>query len=243
MSDIADHVALFGAGVASFLAPCVVPLMPAYVGMMAGEIGGAPSGDQADATAPRAGAVARAGVIFVAGFSAVFVALGAFAGQLGSSLESFQLWVQRVGGVMVVWFGLVLVGIGRRWVPERRVFARIPATGHVARPLVMGVAFGAAWTPCVGPLLGAALIAAARAADPLHGASLLGAYALGVGAPFVAAALAVESWPTRLVRLRRLSARVEPAAGAVLVALGVLLLTGTYARILGPLARVFPGTS
>jgi cytochrome c-type biogenesis protein len=107
----------------------------------------------------------------------------------------------------------------------------------------MGVAFGAAWTPCVGPLLGAALVVAARAADPLHGASLLGAYALGVGAPFVAAALAVESWPTRLVRLRRLSARVEPAAGAVLVALGVLLLTGTYARILGPLARVFPGTS
>jgi cytochrome c-type biogenesis protein len=243
VSDVTDYVALFGAGVASFLAPCVVPLMPAYVGMMAGEIGRAPSGNRVDATGPRVASVARAGVIFVAGFSAVFVALGAFAGQLGSSLDSFQLWVQRAGGATVVLLGLVLLGVGRRWVPECRLVARIPATGHVARPLVMGVAFGAAWTPCVGPLLGAALIVAARAADPWQGASLLGAYALGVGVPFVAAALAVDSWPALLVRLHLLSTRVESVAGTVLVVLGVLLLTGAYARLLGPLARLFPGSS
>ncbi|MGD9701976.1 MAG: cytochrome c biogenesis CcdA family protein [Acidimicrobiia bacterium] len=242
MSDVTNHVALFGAGVASFLAPCVVPLMPAYVGMMAGEIAGATPGDRVDATAPRAGTIARAGMIFVTGFTAVFVALGAFAGQLGSSLDSFQLWAQRAGGVMVVLFGLVGLGVGHRWVPERRIVARIPATGHVARPLVMGVAFGAAWTPCVGPLLGAALIVAARAADPWHGASLLGAYALGVGVPFLAAALAVASSPTLLARLRRSSTRVQPVAGTVLVVLGVLLFTGTYASILGPLARLLPGS-
>lgn len=232
MSGAIDHVALFGAGVASFLAPCVIPLMPAYVGMMVGEVGGGGS----------TGSVARAGSLFVAGFTAVFVGLGALAGQLGASVTSSEIWIQRVGGALVVVFGVLLLAAGRgRLVAERRPLAALAPAGRCTRPLVMGAAFGAAWTPCVGPLLGAALVLAAGSADPWRGATLLAAYALGVGAPFLAAALAVASWPALLGPLRRLSTRVEPIAGLVLVALGVLLVTGVYDRVLGPLARLLPG--
>lgn len=227
-----EHLALFGAGIASFLAPCVVPLVPAYLGMMVGETTGVPR------------SVVRAGLTFVAGFASVFVALGALAGRLGSGLTSAQTWLERAGGILVVGFGLVLLGVLRGGVfAERRLISGVAAGGNVARPLVMGVAFGAAWTPCVGPLLGAALVLAARSAQPLHGASLLLAYALGIGVPFVAGSLAVASSPSLLARMRRMSSRVERIAGVALVLLGLLLASGTYARLVGPVARLAPGST
>jgi len=245
VAGAAAHVALFGAGVASFLAPCVVPLMPAYVGMMAGEaVADGPAGEHAETQVgvpPSAGPLLRAGILFVFGFSTVFVAIGAFAGQLGSSLDSLQLWIQRVGGVLVIVFGLLLLGVARNRLRERRLLSTIPTSGRVVRPVVMGVAFGAAWTPCVGPLLGAALVVAANTADPLAGASLLAAYSLGIGTPFLAAALAVASWPSLLRALRRWSRRIEPVAGAVLIVVGLLLVTGAYTHLLGPVARLMPG--
>jgi len=225
MPDLASCVALFGAGVASFLAPCVVPLVPAYVGMMVGEV-----------TAP-AGSVVRAGATFVAGFASIFVALGVLAGQLGSGLASFQSVVQRVGGIVIIILGSLLLLAGRRILgAEWRLISNVSASGGIARPFLMGIAFGAGWTPCVGPLLGAALVVAADAGDASSGGVLLGAYALGIGAPFVATALALASWPSLVGGLQRLSHRVEPIAGVVLIALGVLLVTGTYDRAISMLA-------
>jgi cytochrome c-type biogenesis protein len=227
---IADLVALFGAGVASFLAPCVVPLLPAYLGMVVGET--------ADATDTARAVPATA--IFVLGFAAVFASIGALAGVIGGSLSSIQNTIQRVGGVLVVLMGLALLGVARGpLIRELRVVRRIPAAGPL-RPFVLGVAFGAAWSPCVGPLLGAALVVAARSGQAGRGALLLAAYALGIGVPFLVASLGLASWPALAARLRRLAVPIQRVAGVLLVVLGALLATGAYRQLTSYLARFTP---
>ena len=146
-------VALFGAGVASFLAPCIIPLVPAYLGIIVGEMG--------DAHDPARAVPAT--LIFIAGFTTVFAGLGAIAGLLGSSLNTFEDTVRTVGGVVIIVMGLALLGVARGPLSrERRLIPQLPAVTGVARPYVVGIAFGAGWSPCVGPLLAAALTIAAR---------------------------------------------------------------------------------
>jgi cytochrome c-type biogenesis protein len=224
-------VALFGAGVASFLAPCIVPLLPAYLGIIAGEA--------ADARDPARAVPAT--LIFVLGFALVFAGLGAAAGLVGSSLHDVQYWVQRVGGVIVVIMGLALLGVVRgRWLRERRLVHRLPTVTGPLRPFVVGVAFGAAWSPCVGPLLAAALTVAAHDGQAGRGALLLLAYAFGIGVPFVLAALGLASFPSMAERLRRAGVIIERVAGVLLVVLGILLATGTYGHLTSYLARFTP---
>jgi cytochrome c-type biogenesis protein len=228
---ITDYIALFGAGVASFLAPCLVPLVPAYLGMIVGE-----SGDSGDTAA-----AVPATIIFIAGFAAVFAALGVAAGSIGSSLSSVQDVLQRVGGVIVVVMGLILLGVVRgRLVRERRVINRLPNVGGSARPLVLGVAFGAAWSPCVGPLLGAALVVAAHGGQPVRGGLLLLAYAAGIGVPFLLASLGLAASPGIAARVRSIGPALERIGGVLLVVLGVLLATGTYAHLTSYLAQFAP---
>jgi cytochrome c-type biogenesis protein len=230
---ITDLVALLGAGIVSFLAPCIVPLLPAYLGMIVGET--------ADARDPAKAVPATA--IFVLGFAVVFAALGAAAGFVGSSLHSAQHVVQVVGGVIIVVMGLVMLGAVRgRFMRERRLITRIPLTGP-ARPFVLGVAFGAAWSPCVGPLLGAALTVAARSGEAARGALLLLAYAAGIGVPFMLAALGFAAAPGVTARLQRAGARIERVAGALLVVLGILLATGLYAHLASYLVSLSPTVS
>ena len=278
---LTDAVALFGAGIASFLAPCVVPLVPAYLGMITSETGqaagtmteggagaapagaapgttvgtavgtgfgsgagvrGAVGGDPAvgvERQAPARAVVAT--LLFVAGFAVVFAGLGVAAGLAGSSLQAFQDGIERVGGVLVVLFGLAMLGVLRGpFARERRLISRLPSGGGRLRPVVVGVAFGAAWSPCVGPLLGAALVAAARTGDPLRGGVLLFAYACGIGVPFVAASLTLASAPGALDRLKRIGPRLERVAGVLLVVLGVLLATGWYRFLSSYLAQLAP---
>ena len=224
-------VALFGAGVASFLAPCIVPLVPAYLGIIAGET--------ADAHDPARAVPATA--IFVLGFAVIFAALGATAGLLGSSLHQVQNIVQRVGGVIVIIMGLALLGVVRGPLSrERRLMPRIPDIGGPIRPFVVGVAFGAAWSPCVGPLLAAALTLAARSGEAGRGALLLLAYAFGIGVPFMLAALGLASFPGLASRLQRMGPTIERVAGVLLIALGLLLVTGEYAHLTSYLARFTP---
>ncbi len=224
-------VALFGAGVASFLAPCIVPLVPAYLGIVAGET--------ADAHDPARAVPAT--FVFVLGFAVVFAALGATAGLLGSSLHQVQNIVQRVGGAIVIVMGLALLGVVRGPLSrERRLVPRIPNIGGPARPFVVGVAFGAAWSPCVGPLLAAALTLAARSGEAARGALLLLAYAFGIGVPFMLAALGLASFPALADRLKRMGPTIERVAGVLLIALGLLLVTGWYAHLTSYLARFTP---
>jgi cytochrome c-type biogenesis protein len=226
-----QFVALFGAGVASFLAPCIVPLVPAYLGIIVGEMG--------DAHDPARAVPAT--LIFIAGFTTVFAGLGALAGLLGSSLQGFQDGVRIVGGILITIMGLVLLGFARGpFVRERRLIPNLPAVTGVARPYVVGVAFGAGWSPCVGPLLAAALTLAARSGQVLHGTFLLVAYAFGIGVPFLVAALGLASSPRLADRLRRIGPNLERVAGILLVVLGVLLATNTYVHLTSYLARFVP---
>ncbi len=227
-----QFVALFGAGIASFLAPCIVPLLPAYLGIIVGET--------ADAHDPARAVPATA--IFVLGFATIFASFGAAAGLLGSSLHQYQGTVERVGGVIIVVMGLVLLGVVRGpFARERRLMPTLPgrALGSV-RPFVVGVAFGAAWSPCVGPLLAAALTIASRSGQAGKGALLLVAYAFGIGVPFMLAALGLASSPGLSERLRRAGPTIERVAGVLLVALGVLLATGIYHHLTSYLARFTP---
>jgi cytochrome c-type biogenesis protein len=245
---LTDVIALFGAGIASFLAPCVIPLVPAYLGMITGEAGDAvgKAGDTAgdteeDAAERAAGRAVVATLLFVAGFAVVFAGLGVAAGLAGSSLQSVQDGLERVGGVLVGLFGLALLGVLRGpFARERRLFVELPNVGGRLRPVVVGVAFGAAWSPCVGPLLGAALVAAANTGDPVEGAILLFAYACGIGVPFVAASLGLASAPGAFDRLKRIGPRLEKVAGVFLVILGVLLATGWYRHLTSYLAEFAP---
>jgi cytochrome c-type biogenesis protein len=227
---ITDLVALLGAGVVSFLAPCIVPLLPAYLGMVVVEA--------ADARNPARAVPATA--IFVLGFAVVFASLGAAAGFAGSSLHSAQHGVRVVGGILIVVMGLVMLGVVRGpFARERRFITRLPVSGP-ARPFVLGVAFGAAWSPCVGPLLGAALTVAARSGQAGRGALLLLAYAAGIGIPFMLAALGFAAMPGLTARLQRASPTIERVAGVLLVLLGVLLATGLYAHVTSYFVQLAP---
>jgi cytochrome c-type biogenesis protein len=228
---LTDIVALFGAGVASFLAPCIIPLVPAYLGIIVGEMG--------DAHDPARAVPAT--LVFIAGFTTVFAGLGALAGLLGSSLEAFQNDVRIVGGVVIIVMGLALLGLARGPLSrEKRLIPQLPAVTGVARPYVVGVAFGAGWSPCVGPLLAAALTIAARSGGVGRGTILLAAYALGIGVPFLLAALGLASSPRLAERLRRIGPNLEKVAGILLVVLGVLLATNTYVHLTSYLARFVP---
>jgi cytochrome c-type biogenesis protein len=226
-----DLIALFGAGVASFLAPCLVPLLPAYLGMIAGE--SAETADPAKAVPATA--------VFVLGFATVFTALGVAAGSLGSSLTHVQTQLERIGGVIVAVMGLALLGVLKgRLARERRLIPSVPKALGPLRPFVLGVAFGAAWSPCVGPLLGAALVVAAHSSDPSRGALLLLSYSLGIGVPFLMASLGFASFPGLASRLRRIAPVMERVAGGLLLVLGVLLATGAYSHLTSYLARFTP---
>ncbi len=233
---IRDLVALFGAGVASFLAPCVVPLLPAYLAMVVGS--------SAEEAGPSRTVSATA--LFVLGFTIVFAVLGVAAGAAGSSLDDARTGLERVGGVVVAVMGLVLLGAVRgSLVRERRAILTVPKSLgpgliNTARPVVLGVAFGAAWSPCVGPLLGAALVVAATSGSPARGGTLLGAYALGIGVPFLIASLGLASSPGFNDFLRRIAQPLQRVAGALLLVLGVMLATGWYDHLTSYLARFTP---
>lgn len=231
-------VALFGAGVASFLAPCVVPLVPAYLGLVAGEA--------VEARDPARAVPAT--MLFVAGFAVLYASLGAAVGLVGSvgpgasdSVSDIQVWIQRVGGVLLVVMGLALLGVVKGPLSrERRLMTQLPKVPRAIRPVVVGIAFGAAWSPCVGPLLGAALTVAYTGAQPGRGAALLFSYSMGIGVPFLLASLGLASSPAMAARLRRIGPRLERVSGGLLVALGLLLVTDVYEQLTSYLARFTP---
>jgi cytochrome c-type biogenesis protein len=221
--SVSTVIALFGAGVASFFAPCVFPLVPAYLGVLAGEA-------SQDGMRPRSAVVPT--LAFVGGFSAVFVGLGVVAGGATAWVGETELWVERGGGLVLMALGLASIGarhrrLGRSWQPLTGLGERVP---RPFAPLAIGVAFGAAWTPCVGPLLGAALVIAAQTHGRLAGAGLLAAYSLGVGAPFLAVSLLLSAVAEPLRRLKTAARPIHMAASAFLILLGLLLASGRYSH-------------
>ena len=208
----------FGAGLASFLSPCVLPLIPSYVTFITGMT-------LDDVQRSRRVALIHA-LLFVLGFSLIFLALGASATFLGRLLVTYRIWISRVGGLLVLAFGLYLLGVFNlgAFARERRYHITDKPLGYLGT-LVVGIAFGAGWTPCIGPILGSILTYAATQADLSRGVILLGAYSLGLAIPFVVAAVAIERFLTAFQWLRGKMVWVNRLSGAVLVVVAILMIT------------------
>src|SRR5437773_154016 len=223
----------FAAGLLSVLSPCVLPLIPSYVGFLTGL-----SLDEVEA---RRGTALAHALWFVAGFSLIFIALGATASALGVLLLRSQVWIGRIGGVVVVLFGLYPLGIVRPafLMRERRPELARKPLGHLGSAFV-GITFRPAWAPCIGPLLGAILTLAAAQASVAHGTALLGVYALGLAIPFVITALALDRFLGWFQRFRPYIVWVDRIAGALLVLLGILLVTDRFTLLAGWLQGLTP---
>jgi cytochrome c-type biogenesis protein len=223
----------FVAGVLSFLSPCVLPLVPSYVSFITGL-----SLDQLEGR--RWTAVTHA-LLFILGFTLIFVALGATATQLGRLLNYHQVWLERVGGGLIVLFGVYLLG-GFRWMlfeRERRVHIQNKPLGYLGSVLV-GLAFGAGWTPCIGPILGSILLYTSTGASLGQGMVLLLAYSLGLAVPFLLAAVAVQRFVEWFRRYRRYIQLTTRLTGALLVAVGLLVATGYFSLLAGWLQALTP---
>ncbi len=209
----------FGAGIVSFVSPCVLPLVPAYLGMVAGVRAGELPSDGRKLVRPT--------LLFVAGFSIVFVLLGAGASSIGSALITHRRGLEEFAGALTVAVGLLLVsGVSPRLLATEKRFHASPAALGGWAPPVMGAAFAFGWTPCIGPVLGAVLSEAAARTTLAGGMLLLAFYSLGLGVPFVAFGVAsaklvgVTGWVRRRYRL------IAVGAGLVLAAWGALMVAG-----------------
>jgi cytochrome c-type biogenesis protein len=223
----------FAAGLLSFLSPCVLPLVPSYIGFLTGM-------SLPEVSTRRRTALVHA-LLFVLGFSLVFVLLGASATALGRALNYYQHWLQRIGGVLIILFGLVCLGVVRVGflTQERRVQLEHKPVGYLGSALV-GMAFGAGWTPCIGPVLGAILGLAATSHDLGRGMLLLGSYSAGLAVPFLLAAAALEAFLEWFQRFRRYLPWVMRVSGALLIFVGVLMATGEFTRLAGWLQQFTP---
>jgi cytochrome c-type biogenesis protein len=218
------------AGLVSFFSPCVVPLLPGYLSYTTGLSGA----DLADA---RKGRMLAGSLLFVLGFSFVFISFGALIGAVGNWLFSYQRQITVVLGALVIVLGLVFIGVVP-WMQRDWRIHRVPAVGLAAAPL-LGVLFGLGWTPCIGPTLSAVTSLAMNEASAWRGALLSLAYCLGLGLPFVAAALAYRRMLGAIGWVRRHQQWVTVLGGLMLVAVGVLLVTGWWDELVGWLRSGF----
>jgi len=226
-------VIAFTAGVLSFLSPCVLPLVPSYIGFL--------TGLSLEEMGNRRRVAFTHALLFVFGFSLVFLLLGASATALGRALGYHKVWLERIGGVLIIFFGLVCLGVIRMDVlmQEKRLHLKDKPVGLLGSVFV-GMAFAAGWTPCIGPILGG-IYTMASATDTFgRGMALLGAYSAGLAVPFLIAAWMVDRFIGWFQRFRRYLPWVMRLSGALLVLVGILLLTGQFTRLAGWLQGLTP---
>ena len=235
MTDSVGFPIAFTAGVLSFLSPCVLPLVPSYLSFVTGMS----LEDMQEGIERRRLLVHSA--LFVTGFTLIFVLLGAGASFIGSFLLVNSDWIARVGGVIIILFGLHLMGVFQLMplLSEKRVHLADKPAGY-AGTLMVGVAFGAGWTPCIGPVLGAIMTMAASQEHLATGMLLLFVYSMGLAVPFMLAALALERFLRVFTRFRRFLPAIQKFAGALLIALGLLLVTGSFVLLAAWLNRFTP---
>jgi cytochrome c-type biogenesis protein len=236
-TDVSIPAALV-AGLISFLSPCVLPLVPPYLVYLSG-MSLERFADAEPAPRVRRETVLGA-LLFVLGFTTVFVALGASASALGSLVREWSGWLSILAGVAIVVMGLHFLGVFRIGflMYEKRVDVAKPASLWGA--YVMGLAFAFGWTPCIGPTLAAILAVAGSQATVTKGAGLLAVYSLGLGIPFLLAAFAVEPFAAFLARFRKHLGMVEKVMGALLVLTGIAFLTGFVSQASFWLLETFP---
>lgn len=223
----------FSAGLLSFFSPCVLPLLPAYLGALgalafpaAGQAGAGGSG-------PGRNRIMLAALAFISGFSVIFILMGLAAGMLGMVLLAQRELIYRLGGIIVIGFALVQLGILRFSFLQRswRLAGFAPAGGGFFGAFVMGIVFSAGWTPCVGPVLGTILVLALAAPTILQAAYYLLAYTLGMAAPFFLVALFLENFMVKRGKLQSYLPLFARLSGVLLLLLGILLASGYFQYI------------
>jgi cytochrome c-type biogenesis protein len=226
----------FAAGIVAFASPCVLPLVPGYLSFVTAAGESPESAPPTHRVRPRALPM----LLFVAGFSVVFTSLGAFAGVLVPVVRSTT--GQRVAGLVVLAVGVFLllyafrVGSASLFGERRPLLARVRPGGAAAFPL--GMAFAAGWTPCIGPVLAGTLALATAQSDPVRSGLLLFSFSMGLGVPFVLIGIGIGGLIRRLGFLQRHYRAIAGVSGSVLVAIGLLLVTGAWVRIMSPLLRL-----
>ena len=237
MTDVSLPAAT-AAGLISFLSPCVLPLVPPYLCYLAGTT---LEDLQADGTARARRDALLASLLFVAGFTTVFVALGATASALGTLVRQFSTVLSVLSGLAIIVMGLHFIGLFRLGLLYREARVEVQRPPGLWSAYVMGLAFAFGWTPCIGPILAAILAVAGAEATVAHGAGLLLFYSAGLGIPFIAAALAVGAFMRFFKRFRSHFHTVERVAGVALVVTGVAFLTGGMQTMSFWLIETFPG--
>jgi cytochrome c-type biogenesis protein len=226
-------VVAFTAGVLSFLSPCVLPLVPSYIGFL--------TGLTLEEMSNRRRVALIHATLFIIGFTAIFMLFGASATALGRVLKYHEVWLQRIGGVLIILFGLFCLGVLKLGAlqQDRRLHLQDKPVGYLGSVLV-GMAFAAGWTPCIGPILGGIYTLAAASDSLGRGLLLLLAYSLGLAVPFLLAAWAVDRFLDWFQRFRPFLPWVMRATGILLVAVGLLLVTGQFTRLAAWLQQMTP---
>ena len=233
MISAALIVSVFIAGFLTFLAPCTLPMVPAYFGFISG----------ASAQEALCGSNARLryrifgnGLAFVLGFSFVFIVFGVFAGYLGHLIPGYRLWLARIGGAFVILFGLFMLGVLRAPAlsKEYRVNIKSPfVRGSYANAFTLGAAFGTGWTPCIGPILGSILTLAATSDGAGSGAFLLAVFSFGLSIPFLLVSAALGTAEKAIMRITPYLNWISRASGILLILFGIALLSGSMPQFIG----------
>ena len=236
-ADVTIFAALF-AGLVSFLSPCVLPLVPPYLVYLAGTSLERLADKEPPPRVRRDTVLAAA--LFVAGFSTIFVALGASASMIGALLRFYSNELAIVAGIAIIVMGLHFLGLTPIGFLYRQARIDVQKPVGLWGAYVMGLAFAIGWTPCIGPILAAILAVAASKATVAKGAGLLAVYSLGLGVPFIIAAFAVEPFAAFLARFRAHLAHVERVMGGLLVLTGIAFLAGFFTQLNSWLIEAFP---
>jgi|KBSMisStandDraft_5_1062788.scaffolds.fasta_scaffold157213_2 cytochrome c-type biogenesis protein len=240
MTDV-SLLAAFGAGILSFISPCVLPLVPGYISFVSGV-----SFDQMQAADAASRAATRRQMLitslaFVLGFSVVFICLGASATAIGHLLRHQKTILERIAGAVIIIFGLHLAGVFRiKWLDKD---TRVQTSGRPASPIgafLVGLAFAFGWTPCIGPILGGILAIAGSKNSVGEGVGLLAVYSAGLGIPFLVTSLAIDRFFVASKRIRKYYKPIEIASGALLVVLGVLIFTNRFTILSNYFSKFLP---
>jgi cytochrome c-type biogenesis protein len=235
--DVSIPAALV-AGLVSFLSPCVLPLVPPYLIYLTGATIEHVANDEPSKASKRA--VMLSALMFVFGFSTVFVALGASASFIGSLIREWSAQLSIAAGVVIIIMGLHFLGLTRIGFLMREGRLTAPKPVGLWGAYVMGLAFAFGWTPCIGPILAAILSVAAAEATVVKGAALLAVYSAGLGIPFLLAAFMVEQFSSVFNRMKRHLDTVERAMGVLMILTGIAFLTGTISNVSVWLLETFP---
>ena len=219
-----QYLISFLEGMITFISPCLLPMLPIYISYFAG--GGVRSTDK----------TLKGALGFVAGFTVVFVAMGALAGTVGSFLKEYQTAVNVISGLIVVFFGLNFLGVLKLNLFKGTDYDANTASSGFFSAFLFGVIFSVGWTPCVGAFLGSALMLASQQAHMIEGMLMLLAYSLGLGIPFVLSAVLIDSMKSAFAWIKRNYGMINAVSGGLLVLIGILMATGTLGQWIGLLS-------